>query len=230
MIKQLLKKYVPSLVARLNQTYNHIHHLKFFGSKRDDVFRSIYANNHWKDLESASGPGSSLKKTSRIRESIPAIIRKYEIKTMLDIPCGDFNWMKTVELGNVKYTGLDIVPEIISKNNEQFASPLRSFVVADLVKSQLEKVDLIFCRDCFVHLSYQDIMDALQNIKRSNSKFLLTTTFTEHDNFNIVTGNWRPVNLQKKPFILVSPIEIFSEGEEGDNRDKAMALWKIRDL
>jgi hypothetical protein len=194
----------------VNRTYNHLYHLRFYGENRATVFSSIYKKNHWANAESVSGPGSTLQNTSLIRDSLPQIISRYQIKTMLDIPCGDFNWMQTIDLKQVKYTGMDIVSELIQNNTIKFANDKRQFRVADLVTDELPKVDLIFCRDCFVHLSFKDIQAALV--------------------FDIITGNWRQVNLQSTPFNLPPPLEIFYEGEPGENKDKSMGLWHIGDL
>ena len=61
----------------------------------------------------------------------------------------------------------------------------------------------------------------------------MTTTFTEKGNRDIVTGAWRPLNLQRFPFYFTKPIEIFSEKcSEGDfsYSDKSLALYEIRVL
>jgi hypothetical protein len=36
---------------------------------------------------------------------------------MLDAPCGDFNWMKEVDLSAVHYTGGDIVEPLVNSNH-----------------------------------------------------------------------------------------------------------------
>lgn len=192
------------------------------------MFKSIYQSNHWSNSESVSGPGSTLERTKRVREELHKILGDYEIKSILDVPCGDFNWMKLVDITGVKYVGIDIVPELIEKNRSENKG--YTFYEADLVKSFLPKVDLVFCCDCFVHLSFESIRAALRNIKRSNSTFLLATTFTSHKNFDIITGNWRPVNLQAAPFIFPKPLLLFQEDETGENQDKSMAMWRISDL
>jgi hypothetical protein len=94
--------------------------------------------------------------------------------------------------------------------------------------------DLLLCRDCLVHLSFADIDKALRNIRRSSLAYLLTTTFpAESVNADIVTGDWRPLNLQAAPFNLPTPVELINEGcTEGDGAfaDKSLGLWRIRDL
>jgi SAM-dependent methyltransferase len=230
MIKKVLKSLFPGLIAYRNRFHNQLKHVHFRNRPIKEVFHAIYTQNHWAGQESVSGPGSSTVKTFSIRESIPQLILKYGISSVLDIPCGDFNWMNQVDLQDLNYIGMDIVNELVNKNTAAYAKSNRSFSFADITGSDLPKSDLIICRDCMVHLSYDDINRAVANIKRSQSAYLLATTFPNHSNHNIITGNWRPVNLSKKPFYWPSPLELLSEDEEGDNSDKSLALWRISDL
>jgi hypothetical protein len=153
---------------------------------------------------------------------------------MLDIPCGDFNWMKNVDLSTVKYIGADIVDELIDENNKRYKTENINFQVINCITDPLPLVDLIFVRDFFVHLPYKDIFRALKRIKKSKSKYLLTTTFTNHhSNYDIKTGSWRPVNLQDKPFCFLNPDKIIIENctqESGRWDDKSMGLWVIDKL
>ena len=93
---------------------------------------------------------------------------------------------------------------------------------------------MIFCRDCLVHLSFNKIFNAINNIKKSNSKYLLTSTFpARRKNRNIFTGGWRPLNFQLKPFNFPTPLMIINErcSETGGKFfDKSLGLWKIEDL
>lgn len=108
--------------------------------------------------------------------------------------------MQYVDLSDIKYTGADIVPDLIPLNKEKY--PKYDFKVLDLTTDNLPKVDLIFCRDCLFHLSNNLIVEALKNIKKSGSKYLLTTTFPEHKiaNRDIEIGQWRIINLEIEPF------------------------------
>jgi 2-polyprenyl-3-methyl-5-hydroxy-6-metoxy-1,4-benzoquinol methylase len=230
MLKQILKKLFPGLATVRNRMVNQWEHRRFRGQPIKQVFQSIYVDNHWHDSESVSGPGSTVHVTLQVRKTIPHLIRKFEIATFLDIPCGDFNWMKEVDLSNTQYKGMDIVGALIEKNSEAYSNAKHTFDFADITSTHLPKSDLIFCRDCLVHLSYRDIAKAVTNIKRSGSRYLLTTTFSRKSNHDIITGNWRPINLCAPPFNWPAPVEIILEGESGENNDKAMGLWLITDL
>ncbi|HEV8722667.1 MAG TPA: hypothetical protein VGW77_18770 [Candidatus Binatia bacterium] len=59
-----------------------------------------------------SGPGSSLFQTATVRAALPGVIQQFGVKSMLDIPCGDFNWMKEVTLDVDRYIGGDIIKQL----------------------------------------------------------------------------------------------------------------------
>lgn len=199
-----------------------------------DTFRQIHDANTWNSDESVSGTGSDLIQTEAIRYGLPAVLHAHQIKTILDIPCGDFNWMKLVDLKGIHYLGADIVDKLIESVNARFANNEIAFIRLDLLVDKLPHMDLILCRDCLVHFSYAHIAQAIQSIKTSGSKYLLTTSFTQRRlNFDIATGDWRPINLSRKPFNFPAPVEVIMEKcTEGNGKsyDKALVLYRISDL
>lgn len=197
------------------------------------IFNAIYHNREWRDKESVSGPGSNLYNTKFIRPEIQKLLHNYEIKKLLDLPCGDFNWMKELDLSKINYTGIDIVTELIEVNRQKYAGKGFQFQEGNLLNSSLPKADLMLCRDCLVHFSYRNIFKALKNIKKSNITYLLTTSFPGHENRDIVTGDWRPINLNKAPFNFPEPLQMINEQCEEENgiyHDKSLCLWKVEDL
>ncbi|RZN20759.1 hypothetical protein CWO90_33965 [Bradyrhizobium sp. Leo121] len=85
-----------------------------------------------------------------------------------------------------------------------------------------------------MHFSFAQINRAIDNIKRSGSKWLLTTTFPGiRQNRDIEDGDWRPLNLRSAPFLFPSPDTTINEGcteASGDYSDKSLALWRIDSL
>lgn len=199
------------------------------------VFSYIYQKNIWGNKESASGPGSTEKETASIRQQLPEIVQKYGIKTFLDIPCGDWRWMSRTSLGVEHYIGGDIVPEIVDNNEKLYGNDVRSFRVIDLINSELPQGDLLLCRDCLVHLSYEHIQRFLDHLHRSEIRYLLATTFVDdrRTNSDITTGNWRALNLEANPFHFPKPLEVILENSSerhGQDFDKAIALWEVARL
>jgi hypothetical protein len=231
--KKIVRNFFPALVEMRNHAVNEWAHYRFRSRPIKEVFTTIYNENHWSDQQSRSGTGSNNQQTVEVKIILSTVIQELNCKTILDLPCGDFNWVKDVDFGTCRYFGADIVEELIASNKKKYENSRRSFSVLDLTNSVIPKVELIFNRDCLVHLSYEDIHKALDNIKKSGSTWLLTTTFPHHKNRNIITGNWRPINLNEPPFSFPQPRQIYDEKcSESDNRyrDKSLALWKIASL
>ena len=236
-LKEVVKQHFPTLVPFVRTLRSGLEARGPFyrAGSLPDVFGRVYDSNYWGNSESRSGNGSDLSQTEQIRAQIPRLIREFGIATMLDIPCGDFFWMKECELGIAAYIGADILPGMIADLNARHANAQRQFMVLDLTEDRLPKVDLIFCRDVLVHFSSTDIQSALANLKRSGSTYLLTTTFPARSrNINIATsGDWRPLNLQIAPFSFPQPLRLINEGcTEHNNEfmDKSLGLWRLADL
>jgi hypothetical protein len=142
--------------------------------------------------------------------------------------------MQHVDLTDIEYTGADIVPPLIASNIERYGNSRRSFIVLDLVTTVSPRVDLVFCRDLFVHLPFRDVARALRNIRRSGANWLLTTTFCNHENNeDLGKRDWRPLNLERPPFGLPKPHRYILENctqDEGRYGDKSLGLWSIGDL
>lgn len=207
--------------------------------ERTRYFDKVYGENKFHGAESLSGEGSSKEATTIVRQELPRIIKRYNIKTILDLPCGDLNWMKFVLEKNksISYTGADV--SLIAVKNNQKKFPQLQFLHLDAVSTKIKSsYDLIFCRDLFVHLPNSEIDLCLKNFKNSGSRWLLTTTFIDRpENIDLVYSEtiveWRPINLEKAPFFLLKPEYLFleecTEGN-GNYTDKAMALYDLRKL
>ncbi|MED2801144.1 class I SAM-dependent methyltransferase [Bacillus thuringiensis] len=193
-----------------------------------DIFTYIYKHNVWGGTESVSGTGSSVHESQQLINKLPSLLTVFEIKSILDAPCGDFNWMKHVSLpSKSKYTGMDIVSDLIKENNEIFQKENVKFVEKNIVNDLLPYADLIVCRDALVHFTFEDIFNTIQNFKRSGSVYLLTTHFPSLiKNEEIHTGDWRPLNLCLYPFYFPEPIVSIKE----TLNIKTMSLWEIKNL
>lgn len=198
-------------------------------------FTKYFKENTFGSNESVSGEGSTMTQTAIIRIKIPELIKDYNIKTFIDAPCGDFNWMRHTDLSGLKkYIGLDIVPEIINANNEKYESEKISFYIKDICKDELPSGDILLCRDCLVHLTYKDSIKAIKNLKSSGITYFLVTTFTERtSNADLDKSIWRPLNMELPPYNFPKPVYLINEQcTEDDNiySDKSLGLYKISDI
>ena len=199
-----------------------------------EVFTKAFEQNTWGSSETRSGQGSNSLLTKGAIDGLCQFIKTEKITSVLDLPCGEFGWMKKVLDQNINYVGGDIVQELVEQN-QQHANERISFRHLDILKDELPDADVLLVRDCFVHFSYSDVKLAVENIKRSKFKFLATTHFSKLTvNRDIVTGDWRPINLCLKPFRFTQPHHLITEtvepGYEKEFRGKSLGIWRISDL
>jgi hypothetical protein len=198
------------------------------------VFTRIYATNAWGCTESVSGPGSTRARAATFLGDLVELLRRLEVRSLVDAPCGAFSWIEEAADAVPAYLGVDVVPDIVAANAKGHARPGRSFQCLDLTRDLLPPSDVVLCRDGLVHFSLADIQAAFDNIARSGSTYLLTTTFVgPRENGDIRTGSWRPLNLERAPFLLPPPLAAIDEHCEhtgGIYRDKRLALWAIAAL
>jgi SAM-dependent methyltransferase len=201
-------------------------------NRRDpaEVFADIHLHNAWDGTESLSGPGSTAEGTAQIRSWLPGFLKAIGARSLLDIPCGDAHWIGGCLAQGLRYTGGDIVPEIIERNRREKAD-IGTFEVIDLVKDRLPVVDVLLVRDCLIHLPNSVALKAIENIRRSGAEYVLTTTFpTVPVNEDVELGGYRPVNLLKPPFSLPAPFRLFPDEDGRRANSKSMAVWRIADI
>ena len=171
------------------------------------AFSHIYTNNGWGSEETRSGFGSTLEYTAPLRKSLEELLRRLHVRTFLDAPCGDFNWMRHVQLPpDAKYIGSDIVRPLITNLQARYGDSRYQFVVTDIVRGHLPAADLWLCRDVLFHLPTNEIVATLRNFSHSRIPFILTTTYDfEKENPDVQPGGFRYINLNRHPFLLPRP-------------------------
>ena len=175
-----------------------------------------------------SGRGSTLARTTAIMAQLPLLLQDLNAHSLLDAGCGDFNWMRRVNLTGIHYTGIDVVPELIARNRQHYEGERTSFAVIDVTRDRLPAADAILCRECFIHLSLRNIKAALRNFKKCGATHLLCTTHsTINTNTDCPDGGWRSLNLQLPPFDFPAPIRLLVEDEE---LGKCLGVWRLKDL
>mmetsp|Transcript_4988 Transcript_4988/g.7735 ORF Transcript_4988/g.7735 Transcript_4988/m.7735 type:complete len:306 (-) Transcript_4988:617-1534(-) len=197
---------------------------------RQKNFQKIYKNNMWGGwvreedgvYVPGAGGGSTVEVTEAIRKVLLGLIRKYDITSLLDAPCGDMNWMPLLlrEVPHVTYHGIDIVPEVVQRNIERFANESNwSFSCRDLSVDRLPAFDLILCRDATQHMVPETALATLRNFDKSGSKYVLTTSYEYSKNdYNRertdddihIMNYW---NLERHPFNVTNIVDRFYDSE-----------------
>ena len=208
---------------------------KNFNLPRAEVFSAIHSSNYWGDQESVSGSGSTLEYTNNTREKLLEIIDQFNITKIVDLCCGDFNWMsKITNSTKVNYIGIDIVPSLIKNNNDKYSDTNVSFIIGDACQDKIPDCDLLILRDCLFHFSFSDTNKALANLKNTDYRYLLTTTYL-HGKFeinkDITTGDFRFIDLSCYPYNFNSSKSLFSISEPAESGiNRSMVLFEKSDV
>jgi SAM-dependent methyltransferase len=102
----------------------------------EEIFKDVYRNNIWGDPETVSGHGSGVARTAAFRDQFANLLIELGTRSLLDAGCGDFNWMKEVQLPIARYFGVDVVPELIAKNQTNYKAPGGLFIHGDIAHSR----------------------------------------------------------------------------------------------
>lgn len=218
-------------------------------ANRQDFFTRVFDENLWQSQESKSGFGSELSAVTHLIEALPELFKKYGIQQIVDVPCGDFNWMKHVVAGSdVKYLGFDIVPDIINRNQVLHKTETVDFAFFDVADDRIPATDLVFVRDLLIHLSLDLCLKVIDNIAGCDTSYVMFTHHAAPDYYPLkynleitsdghggaaahgITYLHRPVCMTLPPFGLSDPIAIVQEDPRMWNGDKTMALWNIEQL
>jgi hypothetical protein len=201
-----------------------------------DIFSHIYAKGIWVGQNgsgsSLSGIGSTNVATAGLVVQLSVFLKEVGCRQLVDIGCGDFNWMRNVE-GNFDYVGIDVVPRVIDMNNAEFGNERRRFICMDATQTAIRPGDVAVCREVLFHLSFVDGLQLLRNIKTAGFKYvLLTSDNNVWFNSDIRNGDYRPINLSKSPFSLPQPMRELNDSSVTTDRNvgRVLAVWQDTDL
>jgi hypothetical protein len=153
--------------------------------------------------ETVSGSGSTLSNTANIRANLPTLITELGVKSVWDAPCGDRNWIKTInfEAMGVKYAGGDIIPELTQDPE------VTEF---NLITDVFPDADLWICRDCLYHLPLADITKIINNAIQSDIPWFLITSHAEKHSADIRN---RDISAGSYRCLILSEHDYFGLGE-----------------
>jgi SAM-dependent methyltransferase len=158
-----------------------------------ELFTDIYKMNAWGGEPGTfySGKGTHHPKTIIYMKNIIRLIKSNNIRSVLDIGCGDFTMMsKVLKLVDVYYTGVDLVEEMIRHHQEAYRNASTRFMVLDAVVEELPEADMVTVRQVLQHLSNIQIQQILNKLRRF--RYVL---ITEH----MLSGDAVVPNLDQLP-------------------------------
>ena len=132
-----------------------------------ETFKKIYRTRAWGNNGApfTSGSGSSGPVSEQYCAAVVEFIRDHQVQSVVDLGCGDFVvGRRIVEATGVRYTGVDVVPELIEHHKSTVHDPRVSFQCADITSDPLPAADLCLIRQVLQHLSNDEIAKVLANI------------------------------------------------------------------
>ena len=169
-------------------------------ARLESIFDFIYAKGIW---GGGSGAGSDLKFTVLYVAYIQALMDTHEIRSVLDLGCGDWRFSRYLDFTGRTYLGLDIVPSVIAANKASFGRSHIQFEQADVsARTEYGPYDLILCKDVMQHLSNARISNILASCH--SARFTLITNDYHPANSDCLDGETRPLDVTHPPFSLAA--------------------------
>lgn len=193
-----------------------------------DRFTEVFVGGEWSVDGTLDGLGSGLTYTETIRNTLPPLLKKWNIKSMLDASCGQFHWMRHVDLGDIRYIGGDIVEQKIEINRAAF--PDKEWMVLDIIEDTLPKVDLWMCRDTIFHFPWEAVKATFKNFVRSDIKYLLVSHHPDLDNKDIFFSDFNNLSLTKLPFNFPEPLDMIDDSGSNYHIKRFMYLYAREDM
>lgn len=143
---------------------------RFIKPDHKQIFSDIYKNKKWgTDNKSKfySGSGSDDEHSVQYVKVISDFIKHYNIKTVVDLGCGDFRIGKKItQVNQIEYIGVDVVEDLVKSNNKNFKENNIQFLYKNIVRDKIPDGDLCLCRQVLQHLSNNDIKTILNKCKK----------------------------------------------------------------
>lgn len=166
----------------------------------EDVFQDIYDNDLWTN---GSGPGSTPQSTIEYRAFVERFIIENDVRTVTDLGCGDWQFSRLMDWSQCDYVGFDVVTSVIERNRKLYARDNVRFEKLNNI-AELPGGDLLLSKEVLQHLPNELILEYLMQIRRKYRLALLTNAIEPLDSANreITAGDWRPIRLDRAPFLL----------------------------
>jgi len=167
-----------------------------------EVFSRIYRDNVWGN---GSGWGSSIEFAQAYVNFINEFLQSNEIKSVLDIGCGDWQFSRFIEWGKVRYVGIDVVEGVIEENKKTFLKPGVEFLRCSAEDMDMSQFELILIKDVLQHLPSERVHAVIDRVCLSGCRFCLITNDvaeTPSRNADIEIGGHRDLDVSLPPFSM----------------------------
>lgn len=164
-----------------------------------NIFEHIYRNDLW---HGGSGPGSLPSVNRPYIRFLQSFLRHNEVRSVVDLGCGDWQFSRRIDWGSARYLGLDVVPHVLEANRRRYSGAAVEFNASPEDPKDIPGADLLLIKDVFQHLSNEKVHAYVRLF--SKFKYVLVTNCIQKSrhlmNTDISDGGFRPVDLRLAPF------------------------------
>ena len=153
-----------------------------------NIFDDIYEHNKW---NGGSGPGSNKSNTIEYVSYLNDLIRSLNVKSFLDVGCGDWQLAEQLDFTGIRYKGIDV------SKNAVIAAKSKAPDGTDISNQEIHEINESFD---FVHI--KDVLQHLPLIEcdkilgyASKNKYVLVVNDHSESNGDIDAGQHRPINV-----------------------------------
>jgi len=168
-----------------------------------EIFNQVYRSNRW---IFGSGTGAVTANNRPYLRFLQDLLDGHpEIRSVLDVGCGDWQIGSQIRWGERDYLGLDCSDYILDATRARHGGGRIRFAVGNAVLDPLPPADLLILKDVLEHLSHADIATLLEKARSypfvliQNDIGLLVTA-----NHDIATGGYRAVDVRQPPFAFAA--------------------------
>ena len=142
----------------------------------EERFTLIYDKNRW---GGGSGTGSKMSRNQqKYIDMLMEVIDKYEVKTICDVGCGDWQFSKYIDWGDRKYDGIDCVKSVVETNVKEYQKDNIKFYHKTISDDYIPTgYDLIIIKDVIQHWTDEDIMKYFTQLIDNNKYVFATSGF-----------------------------------------------------
>jgi SAM-dependent methyltransferase len=174
-------------------------------SESTDAFARIYRHNVW---GWGSGHGSLPRTTRQYRTYIEGFIAGNGVTSVVDLGCGDWQFSRLIDWHGADYLGVDVVPELVERNQRTFGGPGVRFEVSPSDLSELPGADLLITKDVLQHVPNAKVLELVAALPQFKYALITNDITGGEPNGDIEPGAWRTLDLRLPPF-NVAGVEVY---------------------
>jgi SAM-dependent methyltransferase len=153
-----------------------------------NIFNDIYEHDKW---NGGSGPGSNVANTTEYVSYLNDLLRSLNVKSFLDVGCGDWQLGQRINFTGIRYKGIDV------SKNAVIAAKSKAPEGTDISNQEIgeisESFDFVHIKDVLQHLPLIECDKILGYA--SKNKYVLVVNDHCEKNYDIEAGQHRPLNV-----------------------------------